>query len=148
MKNPDGFRAALKRGSKLAEAMAVAADMLNATIKQAEEAITALKLGVSAGILINEPEQEGFEQILGFRKDGGRWRLQIESGPLNAGDPADWTVNPLVNCSRETRVRAVGALPALVERLVEVGEQQLQDVLDATQFASNFAATISDGGKK
>jgi hypothetical protein len=78
-----------------------------------------------------------------FGKDGSTWRLLLESGPYG-GDPEDWSQSTLLSTSKETRLRAVERLPALVDRLVEEAERQVSEFRAAAAKAQALADAIAE----
>ena len=101
-----------------------ATDRLNKVLLRCEEALSELKLGVSAAVTLDEDEQ-GWYRALRFGKSGGQFKLLIETGV--DGDP-DVNITPLVSASRETRLEAVNALPELYKRLLAAFEAEIERV--------------------
>jgi len=110
---------------KLADTLAAATDQLNEQLEEAECAFADLNLGVTASVsmLPSDPEER-----LGFGKLDGRWRLTY--GALRR--------QPLVNASREQRLRAHDKLPELLLALVDEAKQQVTRVQEATASVRQF----------
>jgi hypothetical protein len=139
----DSLRASLQRARRISPELAAATEAVDAALKHVEQALTALNLGVSASILLDEDRRAGWEQWLTFGKDGSTWRLLWERGP-DGGDAEDWSKTPLRDASDETRLRAVALLPALVDRLVAAAEERVSNFKNAAVRADAVAAAISE----
>jgi hypothetical protein len=72
--------ALLERARSLGQRLGGAADQLNAAIETAEKELAALKLGVTASVLLSVDEDGSHEHRLAFDKHGDGWRLVLESG--------------------------------------------------------------------
>lgn len=98
-------------------------DELREKIEAAERAIDTLRLGVTAQVVIGEGEALSWQRI------GDKWGL---------GYVYPKQTVPLVSASRAARVRAVAALPALVEALHAAVERDLQEVDGALKGVDAF----------
>ncbi len=110
-----------------------AADGLNKAIETAEMALASLNLGVTAdvplesyGTLVVPPDLE-----LVYKKRGNEWKLLVRNR-------ADDEENFLSSMSRDIRLAAVRVLPALREALKEEAEEQLAEVIEATELCKAF----------
>jgi len=141
----DPLRENLQRARRIAPQLASATDEVNAALAHVEHALVALNLGVTASVELAPASgrRDGWEQHLRFGKDGATWRLLLESGPDN-GDTEDWSLSPLLSTSKEVRLQAVERLPALIDELVEVAEEQVDKFKAAAAKARAIAATISE----
>ena len=142
-KRADRLSAALARARDVSERMNTAIGELNKAIISAENAIAALNLGVTAAVDLTGPHDE-FEQCLRFGKENGHWCLTVESAPLNP-EPEDWDSNPLLNTSRETRIKAVEKLPDLVDKLVARAESEIIEVETAATQVEAFVQRVREG---
>jgi hypothetical protein len=98
-----------------------ATDRLNKVLVDAEKALAALNLGVSAWAVLEE-DGRGWFKTLEFIKIGSDFKLMIVTGL--EGDETTTTKTPLISASRETRLDAVAALPKLYKQLVKaVGDE-------------------------
>jgi hypothetical protein len=144
-KAPGDLAQALARARDLKPRLEAATDDLNRCIEAAEAALVSLQLGVRASILMNEDKDEPFwGRYLVFGKESKAWRLLIEEGDDHP--EGGWTITPLVNASRELRLRAVELLPTLVQKLVSTAEGEIKRVEAAATAARNIVTTISSGG--
>jgi hypothetical protein len=120
-----------------------AADELNAALVKVEEAITGMQLGVRAHLHLRGDEITN--ENLTILKQGKAWRLYKET--FRADQPGESTIEPLVSCSREFRLLAVGQLPAFVAELVKEAERELQRVQESTAKTLSFVERLNGGGK-
>jgi hypothetical protein len=115
----------------LASEFNAAMDELNAALAVAETALTDLHLGVSASVFI----REGL--FLTFKRTSTGWHLCI--------DHDDAMSQMLLNCSRETRLRAVEKLPELYDELIKTAKIQIDEVREKTLQVDAFVAAIAKG---
>lgn len=141
----DPLRASLQRARRVAPELASATDAVNVALEQVEQALAALHLGVTAAVDLYDGRDpvDGWMRFLRYGKDGSAWRLLLESGP-DGGDAEDWSQSPLLNASKEVRLQAVERLPALVDALVDVAEDQVGRFRAAAAKAHALAATIAE----
>jgi hypothetical protein len=141
------LHASLQRARRVAPELASATEAVNSALERVEQALAALNLGVTAAVNLypdlDPGLQDGWVQYVRFGKDGSTWRLLLESGPYG-GDPEDWSQSPLLSTSKETRLRAVERLPALVDQLVEEAERQVSDFRSAAAKAQALADAIAE----
>jgi hypothetical protein len=141
----DSLRESLQRARRIAPEVAAATDAVNGALERVEQALTSLNLGVTAAVEL-EPcrsSMDGWEQYLCFRKDGSTWRLLLESGPMG-GDADDYSESPLLNASKEVRLKAIERLPALVDKLVEVAEKHVSQLRAAATKAEALAELLAE----
>ena len=99
--------------TQLDKADAVISDVIPA----AESALDSLQLGVPISMKI--ADGEGWDEYLAFSKIGKKWRLCIERGPDDGGEPDDWTVTPLSDVARDRRADVLEYhLPKILEAAV------------------------------
>jgi len=103
-----------------------AADRLNKSLAGFEKALADLKLGVSASIVLDQEEDGDWIQYLVFRKVQGAFKLVVESG--QDGIPESFNTTPITSSSRETRLRAVEALPDLYKKLLNAFDDEIKRV--------------------
>lgn len=141
----DPLRESLQRARRVAPQLAAATDAVNDALECVEQALATLNLGVTASVNLdpNPSARDDWQQYLRFGKDGSAWRLMLESGP-DSGDAEDWSQSPLLSASKEVRVGAVERLPALVDKLVEVAEEQVGRFRAAASKAQALAAAIAE----
>lgn len=141
----DPLRESLRRARRVAPELASATDAVNNALAHVEQALAALNLGVTAAVTLDPypNRQDDWHQYLRFGKDGSTWRLLLESGP-DSGDAEDWSQSPLLSTSKEVRLHAVERLPALIDMLVEVAEDQVDKFKAAAAKAHALAATIAE----
>jgi uncharacterized protein YjbI with pentapeptide repeats len=75
---------------------------------------------------------------------GKVWRLLVESG-LDDGS-SNFCAGPVGDTSRETRLLAAKHLPALLEKLIETAEAELQDVEANTDAVKSLVQIIRNVG--
>jgi hypothetical protein len=146
-KAPGDLAQALARARDLKPRLEAATDDLNRSIEAAEAALVSLQLGVRASTLMDGNKDDSlWGRYLAFGKESKAWRLLIEEGELD--EEESWTVTPLVNASRELRLRAVELLPTLVQKLVSTAEAEIKRVEAAATAARNIVTALSSGGDK
>ena len=145
-KAPGDLAQALARARDLKPRLEAATDELNRSIEAAEAALVSLQLGVRACIVMQRNDEEGWGRYLTFGKESKVWRLLIEEGIDEPEVPL--TITPLVNASREIRLRAAELLPTLVQKLVSTAEDEIKRVEAAATAARNVVTAISSGGDK
>ncbi len=134
---------ALVRARSLAKDMSAATDELNSSLQEVEKEIADLKLGVTARILIESPDEHSpWTAYLRFGKDQQAWRLTWEYG-IEGDDDMDTT--PLVNASRATRLEAVDHLPDLVEALIATASKEVEKIRSKTKVVRDLVTTIKLG---
>jgi hypothetical protein len=141
---PDPLRESLQRARRLAPEVAEATDAVNAALERVEGALSSLNLGVTAAVDL-DPARNPFdewEQCLRFGKNGSTWRLLLESGPVG-GDADDWSESPLLHASKEVRLKAIERLPTLVNKLIEVAEEQISELRAAAAKADALAEMLT-----
>jgi hypothetical protein len=131
---------ALAKAREARQTLAAATEELNDSIAKAEQELLALKLGVTASVLLEQGED--WESYLRFGKHGDKWRLVYESGPV-MGEPEDWRDEPLLNASKEVRLRAVDKFEELLIALVDKATEQAEDVRTKATRATSFAETVA-----
>ena len=124
-------------------AMGLITEELNRTIASAEKKFTALNLGVTALVNFDDDDPDDWTSFLRFGKDGKDWRLMVGS-THRSGDPDSRSECPLTNASRETRVNAIRALPALYDALIEQAEREAKLLAVDVGAAQSFLATLVD----
>lgn len=112
----------------LGQQLAAATDKMNAAIAEVEKALAELCLGVTTSVSL----KGDFRLVFG--KTAGVWVLTVEG-------PNDFCMR-LVNCNRELRLSAVGALDALVTALLKTAAEELAVVESTTAIAANLACRI------
>lgn len=119
--------------TQLSTELGTATDALNATLLRAEKYLASLKLGVAADILLSEEDHESatWRQFLSFAKQGNNWKLLVVSFSEDS-EPHEQTILPLINASRETRLRAARLIPELEKCLFEAYRQQIEEVTRVT----------------
>ncbi len=141
----DPLRASLQRARSVAPDLAAAAQEVNDALERVEQALAALDLRVTAAVDLYPDRNKGDDRrdCLRFGKEGSTWRLWLESGP-DGGDAADWSQSPLLSASNEVRLQAIERLPALVDGLVRVAEDQVGKAKIAARKADATADVIAE----
>lgn len=140
---PADWPAKLARAKVAAEKLNDLTDSLNLMLEEAETAIESLRLGVPGRVVISSFDDEHtgqlYQHALVFGKDDGEWHLMIESG--SDGDPPDRFIR-LKNASRDIRLLAIDALPALVDDMIRTAESEAKEVEVAAAKAAQFIASL------
>lgn len=106
-------------------------DRLNEALRDVEDALHTLHLGVSAEVVMVGGK-------LRFGKEGAEWVL---SAVIQNGEH----VTPLLKASRALRLASVEALPSLLVALRQAYAAQNDVVVKATQALKSFADSIRHG---
>jgi hypothetical protein len=140
-------REQLARASGLAPQLGKAADELNGRLVELEDAFQMLKLGVVASVPLypNDDDPSETYQNITFGKDGKAWRLLYQYGDEICDEHKSV---PLVNATREVRIQAAGQLAALLDRLIEVAEEEIARVQDKSRALAELAAEIRTAALK
>jgi hypothetical protein len=85
-----------------------------------------LTLGASASLVLDQEEDGDWIQFLAFRKVQGAFKLVVESG--QEGIPESFNTTPITCSSRETRLRAVQALPDLYQKVLKASDEEIKRV--------------------
>ena len=128
----------LAQAREIAPLLGKVTDALNERLTEAEDALAALNLGVTAGVVLRSDEDS--TTCLRFGKEGGAWRLTVES--WSDYDPETVHSSLLANSSRETRLEAVSKLGDLLSELLAVARSQITDVEAAAEEVSSFVRSV------
>jgi hypothetical protein len=123
------------RTRSLADDYQSTTEQINPLIARAEKALAALRLSVSASVVLESGE--GWTEYLSFGKEDREWTLTTV---LCGETDDDAQTLRLHASSRETRLRALALLPELEKKLVETAEEQKAQ---AKQVVDNAAAYIA-----
>lgn len=88
--------------------------------------------------VIQEGDPFDDQERLIFGKWDGRWQFLIETGGFDS--PENWKTQPLVNASREMRVRVFTG--GFMEKLVREAEQQLEAQIAEREKAMKVASNL------
>lgn len=108
----------------------LATDRLNEALREAEDALAELGLGVTASVSL-----EG-DRSLHFKKHGNEWGLMV----AKRGDEANPTL--LLSASRRTRLEAAGRLPDLHEALHDAYDDELRRIDRAVDSLRTFTLSV------
>jgi hypothetical protein len=153
----------LKQLSVASSALNNATDEFNQQIKNIEEALASYSIGISAwvpaytipwevcdeetGTPIADGETKYF---LGYQKSGGKWSLLVASEcdyNRSPGKPdrTDWVLR---DAPREVRIRAIGAIPKLLEALIAEANRLAAEVSRQTVEVRTLSASIKPKKEK
>lgn len=139
-------RATIERAQELSTALNKSTEALNASLKRAQEGFAELSLGVRASVPFSLPgDDDSWHRFLGFGKLNNDWQLFIEQG--GAHDPVEaFVTQPLLNCSRETRLAAVDYLQPLFDELINVAENEASAITTKAAEAVEFVENVLGEG--
>ena len=140
-KTEESQRAKLARAEALAQAKKQRSVQLNEQIEGAEQGLQQLHLGVSATVELpqsNFEAENGEHRFLRFGRDGKTWRLLLVSGMHGEGEDE----NALVNATQRSKLQAITALPALLDKLLDAAEQQVDQLDEHIDAAAKFTAGL------
>lgn len=146
----------------LAERLNTASDDLNSALKQIEDRLNTLAIGIARFVAIPETRQvnreetdsaEWFEYQLGYDRLGDTWalvtrRAHFQSDSTNSGphsEPVRFDEQkPLLRSSRQLRMKAVAAIPALLNELKAEAKSVLQVIEDAKRLAGDRILNVTN----
>jgi hypothetical protein len=133
--------AKIKKARVTAAKLAEKSNELNDVLLKAQDAIAALRLGVSASVLMHIEETNAAETYLSFERYEGKWSLTILEG-----HPAfeEWSTTPLLKASRRLRMEASKLLPALVDKLMEQTEKEIGEVDESKSAVVSFVKELQE----
>jgi hypothetical protein len=143
-RSEESLRAKLARAEALALKKKGQGEALNQQIQAAERAIQQLELKVSASVGLPQTEgeaEDGVSRFLKFGRDGKTWRLLLVIG-AHGEDPDE---NALVNATLRSKLDAIEALPALLDKLLDTAEEQVDEVNEHIDAAAKFTAELRKG---
>src|SRR6478609_2287567 len=144
----------LKQLSTASESLNRASDSFNEQIRVIEEALASYNVGVSAWAHAYTRCEEDYDQdgnvrgviethySIGYQKSGGKWCLMAasEGDDEYPGDSrTEWILR---DAPREIRMKAIGSIPKLLEKLVEEATKLAAEVSNQTAEARVLAASI------
>lgn len=140
------FDAKVQRASALGARLSTLTDGLNGRLATFEKVLVALKLGVEADVSISSEveDENGYVKDLSFRRVGNEWRLVVIAG-VDHGDAGDFSVTPLIQMSKETRLLASSRLMDLFDALVLKAEAQASEMEEQLQFIDDLTSAIAAG---
>lgn len=133
--------ARLKTARSVAATLAEKSNELNETLVKAQEAITALRLGVSGSVLMYVDEEDGTETYLSYERYDGKWCLTIMSG---RPELENWTTTDLLKTTRRTRIAAARRLPELVDDLMKKTETEVGQVDESIATIRSFIKELKE----
>jgi hypothetical protein len=129
-----------------AKVLAEKTDDLNEVLRSAEDAISALKLGVPGWVGLEgerEDSDDATETSLQWGRFEGKWCLAIVEG---RPDMEDWHATPLLRCSRTLRVDAARKLPELLDNIIARVDEEISEVEKSALAASDFVVRLRTEG--
>ena len=117
----------------------------NSVIESAEDAIRNLRLGVPGRTLLEKWEDEQRVtryRFLHFMKYDKTWRLMVEYTDEFNDDGEGGSFEPLLNASRDLRLRAMQVLPDLIEDMMNTAATEIVEVKTAIDMARAFVSNI------
>jgi len=144
----------LKQLSTASESLNSASDSFNEQIRVIEEALASYNVGVSAwahAYTLSEEDCDPNGNVrgiidtlfsVGYQKSGGKWCLMVACEcdyryPDN--DRTEWVLR---DAPREIRMKVIGSIPKLLEKLVEEATKLAAEVSNKTAEARALAASI------
>ena len=146
----------LKQLSVASEGLNNVSDIFNEQIKVIEEALASYNIGVTAWV---QAYIESYEDCdwqgavigiietyysIGYEKSGSKWSLMVASEcdyghPPGQSDRTEWVLR---DAPREIRIKAIGAIPKLIEALIAEANRLAAEVTKKTTEARLLAASI------
>jgi hypothetical protein len=125
-----------------------ASDELSKAIGPIEAVLKRLNLGISKWcVFAGGEDQNGYydQSEIGYAKVAGKWCLAIaeRSGYIQAPDDESFTPWAFNDAPRQLRIKAVKAIPKLLEALVEEAESVTAALETETTRASEVAETLT-----
>lgn len=148
--------------SDLAKKLNEKSDELTDTIETLNRKLTALKLGVEVWCARHPMEVGEFSaeddegnpcaawavaKLLGFAKVNEKWQLAVKDARVLQRDGCElddyevqysYRSEPLLGCSREIRIAAMGVIPSLLDDLQRRANMMLQSIVEAKKRAEKL----------
>ena len=151
----------LKQLSTASEGLNNVSDIFNDQIRVIEDALASYNVGVSAWVpafteSYEDCDSEGnvrgivdTEYSLGYQKSGSRWCLMVASEceygyPPGDPDRREWV---LLDAPREIRMKAINAVPKLIEALIAEAKRLTTEIAHKTSDARMLAVSIKPKAK-
>jgi hypothetical protein len=133
------------RLEELSTQLNASSDALSESIKRLEAKLASLRLGIS--VWLEEPidtylyQDDRISTFLGYTRVNGKWCLALRDDSNEIiGDPElEAPVQPLLQASRENRIKALQLMPAMIVSLETAAEAELKTV----QLAMDLVAVFS-----
>jgi hypothetical protein len=126
---------------EVAPRLGAASDALNASIVEFQTALADLKLGIAAGVDIEDDDNdENYGSSLVFRKHEGHWMLVIDVHDISRDER--FSTTPLTKASRIMRLRASALLGNLLEALITRSHEEIDRVERSTMTFARFTDEI------
>ena len=127
-----------------------ASDDLSKEIGPIEAVLKKLNLGIPKWYAFEDFPPDAmdgsyFSREIGYAKIGGKWCLALgeRSGNVHGSDPDDFDSWPFTDAPRQLRIRAVKAIPKLLEALVEEADKVTAELKAETARAHEVAQTLT-----
>jgi hypothetical protein len=125
-------------------------DRLGAAIDKFDASLRKLGLGITSWVVFRSGgSEDGFYysvEEIGYAKIGKEWGLAIQTRSGNESDDSDdvdgcWSFN---DAPRELRVRAVGKIPDLLEKLIKDAADIAKQVSQQVEVVDGLTAAIKN----
>lgn len=143
------------------EAINKATDDFNAQIKAIEESLASYNIGINQWVKAFEETDEEYDRegevrgiiitkyFLGYQKAGGKWSLVLASECDYGRDPNDpdrteWIFR---DAPRHLRVKAMAAIPALIQALITAANLMTVELINNAMDARKLAESIKPKGQ-
>jgi hypothetical protein len=122
------------RLEELSTQLNASSDALSESIKRLEAKLASLRLGIS--VWLEEPidtylyQGDRISTFLGYTRVNGKWCLALRDDSNEIiGDPElEAPLQPLLQASRENRIKALQLMPAMIVSLETAAEAELKTV--------------------
>jgi len=146
--------AASKSLSNSAAELNAATKRLTKIVEDIEAGLQKHNLGISAWVPVSSMEDDSSSESLGYAKFNGRWCLVIREFSLNSGGDVESHEDcRLLDAPRDARIRAIGQVPALIDKLSADADDVTERLTKHLAAAETLAKLVngedvSTGGKK
>ena len=130
-----------------------ASDQLSKVVAEVDAALKPLNVGLVCWVDIHEPATRAdgrvtyYEQI-GYAKVNGSWGIAIrtmeeyDQSPGDSPDPEEWAFN---DAPRKLRLKAIDAIPRLLEKLAKDAEKFTKSVTEKAAEAQQLLSAVKGG---
>lgn len=148
--------ALLQQLSTASEALNNVSDIFNSQIRVIEEALASYNVGVTAWVHAYTDASDLYDSSgnvtgaidvdysIGYDKSGGKWCLMVASSSDYYPGRSEWV---LLDAPRQIRIKAIGAIPKLIEALVAKANQLAEEISKKTSDARMLAASLKPKAK-
>jgi hypothetical protein len=137
-----------KQLASAAQALNSASDDLGKVIRHLDASLKKLALGITAWVQVNgtSDETQYWTSELGYAKVDGKWGIALREVTGYLPENVDETeeIWPFGDAPRALRTEAVGKIPDLLDKMLQLTEEATQNLKEKTEQAAEVAFLVSN----